>query len=211
MSSSFESSPIPENSNVPKAEQRNPIVEEIEKELSGGNLKEARDLLNTWILKGTREYGYGVPEHIQSEHRRLSAIIRKKEMEEAIADSLAARRAKWMSPEIEWSAQSGSRDRPARLLVRAPDKRLYWFSGNPVEGVTIIASEFMKQGRWSHREYRLGVQSGFATIPMTDGFNSGKIIGGLGVAVGLSEMATAGEIASVLDVPPEEVEKLMTR
>lgn len=198
---------------VPGQKKENSAVspkEKIEEALVSGDLDNAESLLRKWNSDEIEKYGFGVPDSVQSEQRELSGRIQKARHEIRAKTALAERKAKWMAPEVNWSNGPGSRGRQARLLVRNPNGTLSWFSGADVrmEGLEVVNSRHVKDGKWSRTEYRLKVQPGFAAISMNDGFDSGRTLGGLGVAVGLSEMATASEIAEVLQVAPEEVERL---
>lgn len=185
------------------------MKEKIEAALASKNVQEARNLLKQWIASTVQQFGFGIPEGIQAAQRASATLIEQEALKQRSAAALAERRAGWMSPEAMWDDQPGSRMRQARLLVRSPQGRLEWFLGKPLQGITVIGSERVRQGKWSHTKHRLGIQAGFAAIPTTDGFNSGTVLAGLGQAVGLTEMATAQEIAEVLQVAPEEVERVI--
>lgn len=185
------------------------MKEQIEKALAEKDFDGARKICREWFTALITQYGFGIPEELQREQGALATLVERGASEVAAEKALAERKSKWMVQDTLWDNKDGSRSRRARLLVRSPDGRLYWFLGSSLEGVTVATSKFVKDGKWSHTVYRLNVQSGFAVIPMRDGFDSNTILGGLGKSVGLSEMSTASEIADVLEVPQEEVEKLL--
>jgi hypothetical protein len=188
------------------------MKQQIEEALQSGDAVKARELLSEWGSQLAEKYGFSIPSELQEQMWELRPRIDTELNEQRMAKELAERRAGWMVPETNWSSEPGSRMRQARLLIRNPAGTggLEWFQGKDIDGVRILASKRVKAGKWSHDEYRLRLQQGFAAIPMKVRFDSGTVLGGLGKAVGLSEMATTSEVADVLEVPVEEVEKLVT-
>jgi hypothetical protein len=185
------------------------MKEQIEKALEAGDLVRARQLHQQWSHESVMKYGFGMPLSLQQAMNEVARKIEEQERTNRMENQLAERRAKWLVPEQTWASEPGQRSRQARLVVRSPNGQLAWFVGRTMEGVTVLSKSYSKNGKWSHDKFRLKVEAEYAVVPMRDGFDNGTILGGLGTAVGLTELALSNEIASVLQVEPTEVEKLI--
>jgi hypothetical protein len=102
--------------------------------------------------------------------------------------------------EFEWSNGVGSRGRRAWLLL-IKGERIEAFSGSDVAGVvSILASNYKKDGKWSKTTYRLGLFPGVRAIAGMEGWETGKFTEGLRSAASVEKVETWSDVGSALGV-----------
>lgn len=82
--------------------------------------------------------------------------------------------------QIEWSDELGSRSRQPWLILVA-NGQLYTFKGKDIPGVVAISSSrYVKNGKWSHTNYKLALAEGVREYPGKQGWNDGTYREGIG-------------------------------
>ncbi len=84
---------------------------------------------------------------------------------------------------MTWSNGQGSRGRNAWLLLIKGDS-ITRFSGKSLPGlVDVRGTSYVKNGKWSHTTFRLELAAGVRAIAGWDGWETGRFIEGLRIAV----------------------------
>lgn len=101
--------------------------------------------------------------------------------------------------EITFNDEPGPRDRETKLLIVA-DSKPYWFAGRSDSNVTVLGSQYIKDGKWSRTIYRLAVVDGVRTLVVRRGWETGRWREGFLAALGLPAFAGWEAVAKSLEV-----------
>lgn len=89
---------------------------------------------------------------------------------------------------LVWSDKQGARDRAAWLLLVDSNGTVHRFLGDSIpEIVTIIGSDYKKDGKWSHTTYRLELGPKVRPIAGRNGWETGRFVEGLESAVSFNK------------------------
>mgnify|MGYP001603397488 CR=1 FL=1 len=101
---------------------------------------------------------------------------------------------------MTWSDRIGPRGRRPWLLLSNGDM-LSPFEGRSIPGVlVVVGTDYYKDGKWSHTEYRLRLASGVRHIAGRDGWETGDFAEGLGAATDRRALDTWPAVAEALGV-----------